>query len=330
MRAVTLLFHDVYLTDPSESGFRSSAADRYKLSLAAFDAQLGALAAVREDAPLLVSDLVDRGRGRDRRDSTQRSQRSGDRKEAALASLRSLRLAPRRPSPALRSGPREAHPFIITFDDGGVSYYTLAADRLERRGWRGHCFVSTDFIGTPGFLDAAQIRELDARGHVIGSHSASHPTRFSACAFERMVEEWSRSRRVLEDLLGRAVQVASVPGGYFSASVARAAAEAGITSLFTSEPITTISQQSACALIGRYTIRRGDASDLARRFVVPSSWARSTAWTAWNAKGLIKPLLGPSYIHLADWLCWLRRNAEGAEVGLPRRSAEGAKAGRSS
>ena len=273
MRAVTLLFHDVYVSDPSESGFRSSAADRYKLPLAAFDAQLGALAAVREDAPLLVTDHVDRGGGRDR------------------------------PLLPLRSGTPGAHPFIITFDDGGVSYYTLAAERLERRGWRGHCFVSTDFIGTPGFLDAAQIRELDARGHVIGSHSASHPTRFSACGFERMVEEWSRSRRVLEDLLGHAVHVASVPGGYFSTAVARAAAEAGITSLFTSEPITTISQRSTCALIGRYTIRRGDADDIARRFVVPSSWARSTAWIAWNAKGLIKPLLGPSYTHLADWFC---------------------------
>ena len=67
----------------------------------------------------------------------------------------------------------------FTFDDGGVSYYTVVADRLEAQGWRGHCFVSTDFIGQRGFLTAAQIRELDARGHVIGSHSASHPARFS-------------------------------------------------------------------------------------------------------------------------------------------------------
>ena len=119
MRAISLLFHDVYATDPRESGFASDAADRYKLSARAqFDAQLDA------DLP---------------------------------------RRARRHP------------PFLITVDDGGVSYYTMMADRLEARGWRGHCFVSTDQIGTRGFLDAAQIRELDARGHVIGSHSASHP-----------------------------------------------------------------------------------------------------------------------------------------------------------
>src|SRR5688500_14511894 len=88
-------------------------------------------------------------------------------------------------------------PFLITVDDGGVSYYTMLADRLEARGWRGYCFVSTDQIGTRGFLDAAQIRQLDQRGHIIGSHSASHPTRFSACSPDHMREEWAMSRQAL-------------------------------------------------------------------------------------------------------------------------------------
>ena len=115
-------------------------------------------------------------------------------------------------------------PFLITVDDGGVSYYTMLADRLEARGWRGYCFVSTNQIGTRGFLDAAQIRELDQRGHLIGSHSASHPTRFSACTPEQMREEWTISRQVLEDILGHDVTLASVPGGYYSKAVARVGA----------------------------------------------------------------------------------------------------------
>src|SRR5262249_60003963 len=76
---------------------------------------------------------------------------------------------------------RQRLPFLITVDDGGVSYHRFIADRLEERGWRGHAFVSTDFIGAPGFLTASEIRELDDRGHIIGSHSASHPSRFSQC-----------------------------------------------------------------------------------------------------------------------------------------------------
>src|SRR5437588_90456 len=48
----------------------------------------------------------------------------------------------------------------LTFDDGGVSAYTDVADLLEARGWRGHFFVTTDRIGTAGFLDDRQIRDL--------------------------------------------------------------------------------------------------------------------------------------------------------------------------
>jgi peptidoglycan/xylan/chitin deacetylase (PgdA/CDA1 family) len=272
-RAISLLFHDVYESSPDESGFVSAAADRYKLQLAAFDTQLEGVAQVRGDAPAVVAGSASR--------------------HPAHTAL----------DPTVRGGSRGANPpFTITVDDGGVSYHTLIAGRLEQRGWRGHCFVSTDLIGRRGFLDATQIRELDARGHVIGSHSASHPARFSALPFDAMVREWSSSRKALEDILGHDVTVASVPGGYFSAAVARAASAAGIRVLFTSEPVTSVQSASGCELIGRFTIRRGDAADAAQRFVVPAPWARATAWATWNAKGIVKPLLGPSYRRIADWV----------------------------
>jgi peptidoglycan/xylan/chitin deacetylase (PgdA/CDA1 family) len=270
MRAVSLLFHDVYVDDPAESGFVSDAADRYKLRLPDFDAQLDRVGAVRADAPLA--------------------------------------------QPPLRSGAHAERPWMITFDDGGVSYHSLIAERLEARGWRGHCFVTTGCIGRRGFLDNAQIRDLDARGHVIGSHSATHPTRFSACSYQEMVAEWRNSRQALEDVLGHAVRVASVPGGYFSPAVARSAQEAGLSVLFTSEPVTTIEHEPGFTLVGRFTIRRGDADDAAMRFVAPAPWARVAAWTSWNAKGVIKPLLGPSYSRVADWLCSVRRPAPSSLV----------------
>jgi peptidoglycan/xylan/chitin deacetylase (PgdA/CDA1 family) len=273
MRAISLLFHDVYETSPDESGFVSAAADRYKLPLADFDQQLEGVAQVRSDAPAVVAG-------------------SASRHPAHTA-----------PDPTVWGGSRGADPpFLITVDDGGVAYHTLMADHLERRGWRGHCFVSTDLIGRRGFLDAAQIRELDARGHVIGTHSASHPARFSALPVEAMVREWASSRTVLEGILGHDVTVASVPGGYFSPTVARAAATAGIRVLFTSEPVTSIHAVAGCTVIGRFTIRRGDPADAAQRLVIPAPWARSTAWVTWNAKGLVKPLLGPSYRRIADWV----------------------------
>jgi peptidoglycan/xylan/chitin deacetylase (PgdA/CDA1 family) len=247
MQPVSLLFHDVFVSDVSESGFNSPAADRYKLSVAEFDSQIAGL-----------------------------SRRSGEAAKAEAARL--------------------------TFDDGGVSFYTVVADKLEACGLHAYCFVTTDYIARPGFLDAAQMRELDARGHVIGTHSASHPARFSALSREEMRREWTESRHRLEDVLGHAVTTASVPGGYFSKAVGRAAAESGLFLLFNSEPVRSARAIDGCAIAGRFTIRGGAPSDLARRLVHRAPWARSKEWATWNAKGLVKPLLGSSYPRVADWI----------------------------
>jgi peptidoglycan/xylan/chitin deacetylase (PgdA/CDA1 family) len=264
MRVISLLFHDVYIEDPGESGFSSDAADRYKLSLRDFDSQLAGLAATRADGPLMFT--VETG---------------------------GLKL----------SGYREFGivPYAFTVDDGGVSYYTIVADRLEARGWRGHCFVSTNAIGTRGFLTAAQIRELDARGHLIGTHSATHPARMSACDVEEIRDEWTRSRHALEDILCHRVEAASVPGGYYSRRVAATARDAGLRVLFTSEPTTIAHDASGILVIGRFTLRRLHAPDTASRFVGPEPWTRYREWARWNAKGLLKPLLGPAYAYAADW-----------------------------
>src|SRR5579859_5205585 len=62
-------------------------------------------------------------------------------------------------------------PFLLTFDDGGVSAVTVIAGILRTFGSHAHFFVTADRIGQKGFLNAEQIRFLRAEGHVIGSHS---------------------------------------------------------------------------------------------------------------------------------------------------------------
>lgn len=239
-RALALLYHDVYVADPAESGFTDPGAQHYKIPLRDFESQLERLAAVEVSAPLM-----------------------------------------------------------FTVDDGGMSYYTRVAERLEARGWLGHCFMTTNWIGRKGFLDAGRLRELHARGHVIGSHSVSHPRRFAALAPIEMLREWSDSRKALQDLLGAEVDCASVPGGYFSRRVAVAARAAGFTRLFTSEPERRVRDMAGCQVYGRYTLRRGAAADLPARLArgeAPALWA---AWLAWNGKKALKAVLGTSYPKLA-------------------------------
>jgi peptidoglycan/xylan/chitin deacetylase (PgdA/CDA1 family) len=277
MPLVSLLFHDVYRGEPRESGFDSAAADRYKLSMSEFETQLSGVSHVRTEPPILASRFL--------------LQQVSDTSDTS-----------------------DTFPYLITADDGGVSYYTVVADRLERLNWRGHCFVTTDCIGQRGFLTARQIRELDARGHVIGSHSASHPTRFSACSIPQMRREWTRSREALQDVLGHPVNVASVPGGYFSAVVARTAADAGLRVLFTSEPTTRTRTHHGCFVIGRYTVRARCRDDFASRIVLPPPHTRAAAWAGWNAKKVVKPLLGSTYARVADWLLAPRPGTVKSEV----------------
>ena len=79
------------------------------------------------------------------------------------------------------------------------------------------------------------------------------------------MEEWRNSRRTLSDILGEDVTVASVPGGYYSNTVALAASAAGIRVLFTSEPTTRCYFVDDCLVIGRYCLRTGTPPATAAR-----------------------------------------------------------------
>jgi peptidoglycan/xylan/chitin deacetylase (PgdA/CDA1 family) len=189
-------------------------------------------------------------------------------------------------------------PVFLTFDDGGVSALHPAADLLERRGWRGHFFITTDRIGTPGFLSAAEVRELHARGHVIGSHSVSHPTRMAALPRVEMDREWRESLARLADITGAVVRVASVPGGYYSREVGRSAAAAGIEVLFTSEPTAATSLVETCLLIGRYVVQRDMGPEWSAGFAAGRRGFRWRQSALWSAKRVAKAIGGGTYLRI--------------------------------
>lgn len=194
------------------------------------------------------------------------------------------------------SGP--ATPVFLTFDDGGSSALHPTSDLLERRGYRGHFFITTDRIGTPGFLNAAEVRELHERGHVIGSHSASHPTRMAALARPDLDREWRTSLARLSDLVGERVKVASVPGGYYSKDVGRSAAAAGIEVLFTSEPTAEVTQVDGCLVFGRYVVQRGMKPYWSAGFAAGNRGLRWRQTALWKAKRVAKSLGGSAYLRL--------------------------------
>ena len=192
----------------------------------------------------------------------------------------------------LHFGALTAH--MLTFDDGGASALAIARE-LARHDMLGHFFITTARIGEAGFVDADAIRALHAAGHVVGSHSHSHPAEISSLSSAALAAEWRSSVHILEGILGAPVTVASVPGGFYSLEVAQAAARAGIRTLFTSEPTVRTHRVGGCTVVGRYTLWRGMGSGVAVELACGTGLARLRQWLSWNTKKPLKRWAGPLY-----------------------------------
>jgi peptidoglycan/xylan/chitin deacetylase (PgdA/CDA1 family) len=187
----------------------------------------------------------------------------------------------------------------LTFDDGGASAVRIA-QALEAHDMVGHFFITTARIGHPGFVTAADIAALHAQGHVIGSHSHTHPSEISRLDSAELDAQWMHSIDALQQILGTTVDVASVPGGFYARRVAHAAAAAGIRHLFTSEPTVRSHQVDGCRVLGRYTLWRGMPPETALALACGHATLRQRQWLAWNLKKPLKRFAGPLYR-------WLRR-----------------------
>lgn len=186
-------------------------------------------------------------------------------------------------------------PIFLTFDDGAECAYSPIADDLDEYGWRGHFFVTTDWIGRQGFLDRRRIRRLSERGHVIGSHSCSHPDRMAELGRQRLEREWSDSCAILSDITGRPVLAASVAGGFYSHAVARTALECGIKYLFTSEPRQMTWQVDDCLVLGRYVIRRFTRASVVGALCAGAKWPLVQQSAFWFLSNIVKEHTGNIY-----------------------------------
>jgi peptidoglycan/xylan/chitin deacetylase (PgdA/CDA1 family) len=191
---------------------------------------------------------------------------------------------------------------LLTFDDGGASAVEIAA-ALAAHGMTGHFFVVTERIGQPGFVTADDLRMLRAAGHVVGSHSHTHPAEISRLGAAALAAEWQQSVDRLRQCLGEPILVASVPGGFYSRPVALAAAAAGIRYLFTSEPTARTHQVDGCLVLGRYALWRGMGPQRALALARGQGLACRWQWLIWNSKKPLKRWARPLYRSLRNrWL----------------------------
>lgn len=134
---------------------------------------------------------------------------------------------------------------VITFDDGYVDNLA-ACEELQKHGMRATWFIVSGSIGqrpcwpddggpADRMLNADELREMQANGMEIGSHTASH-VRLTELDEANLMRELLHSRTTLEDLLDHPIGSLAYPYGDWDARCTEAARQAGYTAACTTEP----------------------------------------------------------------------------------------------
>jgi peptidoglycan/xylan/chitin deacetylase (PgdA/CDA1 family) len=129
-----------------------------------------------------------------------------------------------------------AKPLIVTFDDGYTCFDRNAWPILRARGMGATVFLVAGQIGGTNawdrdeeperLLDVDRIRALQAEGVQFGSHSVSHLP-LARIPAGQALDELTRSRASLSELLERDVDVFAYPFSNQSAAVRELARRAG-------------------------------------------------------------------------------------------------------
>src|SRR5579864_5557977 len=121
----------------------------------------------------------------------------------------------------------------ITFDDGSETDLLFAAPQLRQLGFGATFYVTVKFLGHPGYLNDAQLRQLHSLGFEIGCHSMTHAylTDLEESGLQREIVE---AKSQLEQIVSAPVEHFSCPGGRFDPRVAKLARQAGYRTVATS------------------------------------------------------------------------------------------------
>jgi peptidoglycan/xylan/chitin deacetylase (PgdA/CDA1 family) len=113
-------------------------------------------------------------------------------------------------------------PILITFDDGYADNFEQAYPILQEYGLEATVFVVSDYIDSPGYLSAEQMRQM-ADSVSFQSHTASHRA-LPELPPEELARELTDSQEKLADITGQMVDVLAYPEGEHNAAVRRMAA----------------------------------------------------------------------------------------------------------
>jgi peptidoglycan/xylan/chitin deacetylase (PgdA/CDA1 family) len=152
---------------------------------------------------------------------------------------------------------------VITVDDGYKDFVSVARPLLQAYHYPATLYVYTCFVNSKNGLTQDQLKQLQAQGFEIGSHTATHPKLtkdFSKLSADKKAkalnEELVASRQQLRTWSGGDVCTLAYPYGLWDQEVAKIATDAGFQLMFTVNPGTNDSVQPKESL-NRIMILRG-------------------------------------------------------------------------
>jgi peptidoglycan/xylan/chitin deacetylase (PgdA/CDA1 family) len=169
--------------------------------------------------------------------------------------------------------PMPKKPVLITFDDGYLDNYTNAFPILEKYNLKASFYIITGMIGQQNRVTAAQIREMDAAGMGIGSHTVTHRA-LGELTPEEAKAELSQSKAALEQMLGKNIDFIAYPCGSYRDDTLQIVRKAGYS--------------------GGFSVRQGNAfftNTLAIRRIPIFKYDRSISYIMMK-KGLLTHITG--------------------------------------
>ena len=204
-------------------------------------------------------------------------------------------------------GPRPSRPVVLTFDDAYTDFYSAALPVLRAHGFRATLYVPTAYVGaTTSFnvsvgeenrpvLSWPALADIAAEGIEVAAHSHTHP-QLDRVPDAVVSDEVRRSRQLLQDKLGLAVDGFAYPFGFWNRAVRSAVAAAGYRYACAVDELPTAPGDDVLTL-PRLTVNAGlGVAGLVRLLGVRPTAARRQAAAAkrvaWRAVRRLVPPVG--------------------------------------
>ena len=195
---------------------------------------------------------------------------------------------------ALQPGP--ARRVAVSFDDGDAGQFAHAFPALAARGMTATFFVTTSWVGRPGYVSWEHLREMKAAGMSVQSHTHTHPF-LSELDGTALHNELRASKDALDETLEQATDAIALPGGDFPRHRLRHVFEAaGYRVVATSRWGTNRAAGTAAGvrLVRRCTVRGVPSPDAFRRVLHGDRWLAARRLLRESALGAMRNALGPT------------------------------------